>query len=547
MSDTLPVTFTVEADFDRDGSYETDLTGYVTALRSGTTSIIRTTPKASKLEPSTLTLRLDNISGLFSPLNASGSLYGRLGPHVPVRITATHNSIDYTLWTGYTWRWKNQGTGPGQVAVLTCRDIAAYLFDSDPVNVTADTSRDTDAALQAIIEAIGLTLADDCDFDDGAQALPMHFVVGQEAGPALADVVDSELGGRMFVSAAGKLRFEARTARLGVVTSTTWGDGTNVQCEDPSLELDPDDQVTRVQARSTVFRSGQADTRIFEFSQNMFTKPTATSMALAAGEIYQRTFQANSAYLALTTPDDYYDYTANTAIDGTGTDKTSALTVTVTDHGGGRFTLKLVNTDASTIYVTKLQLRGQPVEFYADRAEAEFSLSVPDMKAGKTISFDVPFAGDSGGKMRDYAYGLMRTWRYPVPIPTLPFAWDHDDTIVAMLGAELGDLLAFADLAPGLNADWALGADDWWYIESLRHDFTPGDVSRTTAVLVPSYVYRDTDHIVFDTFDRANASGDLGTSFSGTAWANDTGFDIASNAARANSTGLQTPNVAVTA
>ena len=33
----------------------------------------------------------------------------------------------------------------------------------------------------------------------------------------------------------------------------------------------------------------------------------------------------------------------------------------------------------------------------------------------------------------------------------------------------------------------------------------------------------------------------------GTAWANDTGFDIASNAARANSTGLQTPNVAVTA
>jgi len=64
---------------------------------------------------------------------------------------------------------------------------------------------------------------------------------------------------------------------------------------------------------------GVATSPIFEFSQNMFTKPSATSMALAAGEVYQRTFQANSAYLALTTPDDVYDYTANSAIDGTGT------------------------------------------------------------------------------------------------------------------------------------------------------------------------------------------------------------------------------------
>lgn len=59
---------------------------------------------------------------------------------------------------------------------------------------------------------------------------------------------------------------------------------------------------------------GVATSPIFEFSQNMFTKPSATSMALAAGEVYQRTFQANSAYLALTTPDDVYDYTANITI-----------------------------------------------------------------------------------------------------------------------------------------------------------------------------------------------------------------------------------------
>jgi len=275
----------------------------------------------------------------------------------------------------------------------------------------------------------------------------------------------------------------------------------------------------------------------------MFTKPSATSMALAAGEVYQRTFQANSAYLALTTPDDVYDYTANSAIDGTGTDKTAQLGVTVTDLGGGRFTLKLVNNDASMIYVTKFRLRGQPVEFFADRPEATFSLSVPGMKAGKTLEIDIPFGGDSGGTMRDYAYGLMRTWRYVVPVVVAPFAWDHDDTIAAMLGAELGDLVQFADLAPAGNAAWATGADDLYYVESIRHELQFGAICKTTVTLVPSYVYRDTDHCAFDTFDRSNASGDLGTTFNGKTWANDTGFDIASNAARANTDTLSVPDV----
>ena len=540
MTDTLPVTFTVEADFDRDGSYETDLTDYVTALRSGTMLINRAF--TSELKPSELQIRLDNISGIFSPLNSSGSLYGQLGAHVPIRVTADHNSVSYTLWSGYTQRWVNDFGGPGQAVTVQCRDIAEYLFENEPVNVLADTSRDTDGALIAIMDALSLA-SGDRNFDDGVQALPMHFVVGQEAGPAMLDVVDSEMGGRLFVQADGELRFEARSTRLGHTADATWGDGTNIQCENPQLIIDPQDLVTGIRARATVFRSGQADTPIFEFSQNMFTKPSATSMALAAGEVYQRTFQANSAYLALTTPDDVYDYTANSAIDGTGTDKTAQLGVTVTDLGGGRFTLKLVNNDASMIYVTKFRLRGQPVEFFADRPEATFSLSVPGMKAGKTLEIDIPFGGDSGGTMRDYAYGLMRTWRYVVPVVVAPFAWDHDDTIAAMLGAELGDLVQFADLAPAGNAAWATGADDLYYVESIRHELQFGAICKTTVTLVPSYVYRDTDHCAFDTFDRSNASGDLGTTFNGKTWANDTGFDIASNAARANTDTLSVPDV----
>lgn len=542
MTDTLPVAFTIEADFDKDGTYETDLTGYVNDLRSGAFTIQRGMGADGLYRVSELSLRLDNISGIFSPLYGAGSLYGSIEQHIPIRVTADHDSVSYTRWTGYIEEWDFEGAGPGQVAIILCRDLAAFFTDSDPVHVTASTARDTDAALVAIFDAIGLG-AGDRDFADGVQDLPMHYVAGAPAMQAIMDVVDSEMGGRCFVQADNTLRFEARNTRLGTTVDDTWGDGTNIQAERVSVKLDPKDLVTSVTARSTYYRRGQADTQVFEFGQNMFTKPSATSIALAAGEIYERTFQANSVYYSLTALEAVYDYTANDSQDGTGTDRTSSLAATVTDLGGHRFRLKLVNTHSGTIYVTKFRMRAEPVEFFADRAEASFSLSVSGMKAGKTLQFDVPFAGDTGGKLRDYAYQVLRTGRYPLPVLTVVFPWDHDDTIAAMLSAEIGWLVKFADKAPSGNAAWASGADDWWYVEALRDDIVPGGLCRTTVTLVPSSYYRNLDSLVFDTFVRADASGDLGTAFCGAAWANDTGFDIASNAARANTDTLCIPDL----
>lgn len=538
------ITWSLTADFDRNGSYETDLTPYVDMpgmdIRVG-----RGIGRDGKPQTTKLTLTLSNRDGTFTPENSASSLYGQLTPGVPVRLVATFAAVDYTIATAYAMSWKPTFQwGVPSTCSVECEDIFWFLKNGDPVNVTASTSRDTDGALVAIRDALGL-VAGDCNFDDGVQDLPMHFCVGENPMEAMQAVAASEMGGLLYPAADGRIRFEARNSRLGVTPDDTWGDGTTIGPMAEEYLLSPLEFFTNVTARATVFRSGQADTRIFEFSQNMFTKPTATSMALTAGEVWQRTFQANSAYLALTTPDDYVDYTANSAIGGTGTDKTTALTVTVTDHGGGRFTLKLVNTDAGTIYVTKFQLRGQPVEFFADRAEAQFSLSVSGLKAGLGLQFDVPFAGDTGAKLRDYAYQELRVGRYPWPILRLPFQAVMDDDIGAMLAADLGDLIAYASASDLFQSAMV---DDWWYIEALDY-LVPagwaGEVFSCTVTLVPSYVYRNLDAIAFDTFDRANASGDLGTTFSGDVWANDTGFDIASNAARANTDTLSVPDVTV--
>ena len=526
------------ADFDRDGTYDDDLTGFVEAPGSGI-RIQRGIGRDGKPATTKFSLTLSNRGGEFTPENTASAYYGLLEPGVPIRFTATHSATDYTICTGYAMRWQTSwAAGAVSVCQVECEDIFALLRDADSVNVTADDTRDTDAALIAIMDALGL-VAGDRNFDDGVQALPMHFAVGQNPLEAMMQIAASEMGGMLYPDATGRIRFEARNSRLGTTADDTWGDTTTIVPIAVGYDLNPLELVTKVTARSTVFRTGVADTEVFAFSENMFTRPTATSMALAAGEVWERTFQAKSAYVALTALDSGYDYTANDAANGTGTDRTASLTATVTDLGGGRFRLKFVNTHSGTIYVTSFRLRGEPVEFYADRAEAVFSLSQSGLKAGRNLEFDVPFAGDTGTTLRDYAYQELRVGRYPWPMLTLQFLPGNDDARAALLAAELGDLIQYTDTS--LGAHQSPQVDDLWYIEGLDYTVPPtfaGQTFNCTVRLAPSYVYRNLDAIVFDTFDRADASNDLGTSFSGDTWANDSNFDIVSNHAEPNAGGM---------
>jgi hypothetical protein len=158
----------------------------------------------------------------------------------------------------------------------------------------------------------------------------------------------------------------------------------------------------------------------------------------------------------------------------------------------------------------------------------------------------IPFADDSN-VTRDYSVHLLRTYRYEYPRLTLVFdAGRNDDTMVAMLSVELGDLIKYKDTAvTTLGTSYS---NDWWYVESLQHTI-PTDAAKqtfqTTVTLIPSYLFRNLDKIVFDNFTRANVSGDLGTSTQGAVWANDGNMDIATNAARANSDTLQVPDLTV--
>lgn len=535
------ISWTLQADLDGDTTYEADLTGYVERPGAGIRldRLIGTdgTYRVAKFD-----VQLSNRGGEFTPENRSSAFYGRLVPDVPVRLLASHNGNDYTVFTGYAQRWRTSWRAGGvSLCTVTCVDLAWYLQRGAPVDVVASTSRDTDGALAAIAQAAALEPAD-YSFEDGVQDLAVHFAVGANPYSAMQDVADSEAFGWLYVDALGLLRFRGRRSLLGVSPDDTWGDGTGIYPQQPSYDVDPEEYATAVRVRGIRPAIGADDVVVQQWSVG-----TNRGLHLTSGQVYEREFAAESATVSLETPVATTDYLANAANDGSGADRTSSLTVTLTSLGGGRYRVRLVA--AAELYVLAFRVRGQPVALYPDRPEVNVSKVWPGGRTGQAIDVDLPWVSGDSPIIRDYAVQQLRVLRYPPARVALAFDQvargdaDDDDAIKdALLSLELLDLIRYADT--DLPASSSPQLDDWWRVVGISMAVPPdmAGASFSAAVqLERSYDYRDLDHIAYDDFDRGN--GSLGTSTSGDAWANAGGVAVSSLAAVPSSAAAQVPNI----
>jgi hypothetical protein len=540
------VTWAVEADFDLNASYETDLTGDIELPGSGIT-IDRGFGKDGIYQISKVSIVVSNRSGTYSYGNSASALYGKIKPGVPIRVTATHDAVSYAVWTGYIQSYKVSGVASGQVPTCTleCTDLADYLAQFNPINVLLDT-RTTAEAYTAIAVAAGL---DPGDYNfGGIQSLPLHWVRNSDALTAMAQVQQSEMGGQWYIDADGVIQGESRAARLGISVDQTWGDGTSIMPKAATVEITDADLISEASVQANIFVADADEQLIFEFSRNA-TNPTPDSIAILAGETYGPVgldYPTIVESVAVQVAGE--DYTANSTIDGSGTDMTSDLEVTNTEQGAG-FELTLKNTHATdTLYVTKFTKKGLAQNYVPDRPVFRTGLAIPGDKIARGITVQLPFADDTN-TARNFSVALARTWRYEYPRLTLAFDSGSSNSIVdaakkvAMLSLELGNQIKYTDTA--ITTITKTYSDDWWYVEHIRHAIPPNMVGefQTTVTMIPSYLFRNLDAIAFDHFTRDNATGDLGESTSGHTWANDGNMDIVSNAARANSDVLQLPNL----
>lgn len=308
-----------------------------------------------------------------------------------------------------------------------------------------------------------------------------------------------------------------------------WGDDTSIQPREWSEDINDKDVLTQMEVRGTNYLEGQNTVVMFEFAGNIFDSYLESHvLELSAGQVWTRRFQGKSVWVTLETPVAATDYLANDAADGSGTNRTSSLGVSVDDLGGGWLSIELTNNHSGTIHVTYFQIRGIPLDHYADRAIVSISLPIDQRYATtRGAATDIPFVGSYSSLLLKYAVSELRIARYPIERLELEFMPDTDTEREAMLALEIGELIYYTDTAVGL----AKGAyvDDWYYVTGIEHFLPVGlaqKVWSTRVQLAASYNWRLTSQLEHDDFGRANAVGSLGVAPTGGAWQDDTGFDI---------------------
>jgi hypothetical protein len=75
---------------------------------------------------------LDNRSGIFDPMNTTGTYYGKLLPRRQIRVRATNAATTYDVWRGYLQGWPVaiSEAGYDSIVTLSCFDALGLLAQS---------------------------------------------------------------------------------------------------------------------------------------------------------------------------------------------------------------------------------------------------------------------------------------------------------------------------------------------------------------------------------------------------------------------------------
>lgn len=371
---------------------------------------------------------LDNTDGRYDAWNAASPLYPNVTYGRDCRIVVRHleTGIIYPVFYGVIEDIQPQNDVDGnREVVLTIADGWNYLRNYSG-RVSIQTNITPDSAISKVLDSVnwpqrwGRLLA----------ASPDHIAYfwangNEQAATVIEDIAASFLG-YFYIDNQGRARFSTRATvnPVGELTADQmlkdislpqpWANSRNVT----RVKVHP-----RIAAASGVIYTLVSNTPVIQ-------PGAANALVIWATYTYNGT---QVPATAIVNPVATTDYTANTQSNGSGTDKTAQIAVTVTDFGD---TCKIVvqNNDASSVYLTKLQLRGQAL-YEPNTSDViyqggEFATLPRQFTLDLLWQQDVNVATDFSGVI-----GAFLVARHPFPVvqiearPELQFAFDLFDVI----------------------------------------------------------------------------------------------------------------------
>lgn len=542
-------TVLVEADFLGDSSWSTALNSYIVGIGNGF-SINRGVDNNLTYSTSQLSFTLTNRSREFSRENESSTLYGKIDAGVKVRVKVNGTVI----WQGHISRygWTYDAANKEYQCEVEAQDLGFLIQSYNKIQVPYSTSYDVDGAMQAVVDQITPAITG-YSLDDSPIALDYYWegysssLTDEErnAWDALLNLTNHDLGGVLFVNKSNTLRFITGTSLLGITADRTWGQGTSIKPFYEQYRTRFEDIATRVKVDTQTYEEGPGGTVVIYEEDIDTTNPDNEDKAIKIQPYEIREYDATYDYVisSMTTPVYTTDYTVNSKWDGSGLDMQSSLTFSCINNGTYARVF-MYNFSDKDMFVTKMRIRGTVVSPPTETTSFAETLSSPSIfnQSGEyNVSLNYL---DDRPVVHNYMYSQLRIKRYANPILTLKFNWgayDESDstTTTDMIALELYDGVYYKSVTSTGSE-----SDDYWRVVSIDHSIVIGGLFETTVTLVPSHIFRDSQNVVWDNFEREDTASALGTSPTGYAWTNiSNGIHISSNKAAANNTGYCAVNI----
>ena len=452
-----------------------------------------------------LTATLNNESGDYSTFNTSSALTGNLLPGRPVKLTGNDGSTTRTLWTGFLDSIEPIPSANGaNLARLKAIGPLGYLNKFE-VSTAMFASKKAGELIGEILDVAGWS-DDDRDLDDGIVEFPRFWCERTKTLKALRLVEETETG-LLEEDAAGQIVYRDRHARSRDTRSTasqaTYSDASGAALAYSHInQINPlkfiyNELRARIQLHSGSWILGSASlgvqTEIGGDAAVLWTHPETGSNSPGIDAGATRTFTAqypSSGSANTARAVDFWqdltattDYLANDSADGTGTNRTANISVSLTKKAQS-MDIALTNGHSATVYMTKLQAQGHAVS-----ANDEFEVSASDGTSQTTFgkrTYPHPgkFVPDAT-EAQNWADFHLQAWKDPVPLLKLTMVGNRSTaTLTDIMSREISDLVTVV-----ATGGAGLGINESFFVEAVHHQLDAGLNHRATFTLSQSSGY----------------------------------------------------------
>jgi len=453
----------------------------------------RASQLTGKSKAGTLRATLDNRSGDYNQFNSSSPIYGNILPGRPVRLLGTSTTqSDQAIWQGYLVRITPQVFLGGDATAILEATGPLGQINLDQIDVAMATSQRTDQVVDDILDAAGWGAGSSYrTLDTGKTTITRYWKSATYTVPALQEVESTE-GGFIRESKSGQIVFDNRHHRLagvGLTSQATYSDASGAARVYSGLTMD--DPLPHI------FNIFQTDVQTYTTASVAvlwtLSETGASSPPISPGVArtwiarYPTSASANNArgVNAWTTTAATTDMLGNTAADGSGTNVTASIGISVS-KSSETMEITLTNNTSATAYITKLQARGTAITA-DDPASIKQEDATSQTAFGKrTWPSRTKFIPDTGEAL-DWADFNLSIYKDPTAVLQLSYFANKDtNSLNEMLDRDISERVT---VVADNTADLSINRD--FFIEAVNHQISADRLHQVTYLLSDAIQFSD--------------------------------------------------------